>query len=50
MIKEVNLEIHPIAMVKLISKTGKFTVPQTNINGKWISGFDPVGLLKAIQV
>lgn len=44
MIKEVNLEIHPIAMVKLISKTGKFTVPQTNINGKWISGFDPVGL------
>ncbi|MCU9595014.1 glutaredoxin family protein [Caldibacillus thermolactis] len=48
--EEVNLEIHPIAMVKLISKTGKFTVPQTNINGKWISGFDPVGLLKAIQV
>lgn len=40
MIKEVNLDIHPIAMVKLISKTGKFTVPQTNINGKWISGFD----------
>jgi hypothetical protein len=25
------------------------TVPQTNINGKWIYGFDPVELIAAFQ-
>lgn len=47
--KEVNIDIKPLAMMKLIAKTGKFTVPQTKVNGEWISGFDPVRILKAIQ-
>lgn len=47
--EEINVELHPIKMVQLIAKTGKLTVPQTNINGKWISGFDPVKLLEALQ-
>ena len=46
--KEVNVDIHPIAMIKLIGKTKRFTVPQTNMNGEWISGFDPVRMLTAI--
>ncbi|HJF31052.1 MAG TPA: glutaredoxin family protein [Sporosarcina psychrophila] len=48
--KEVNVDIRPIAMIKLIGKTKKLTVPQTNMNGEWISGFDPVRMLSAISV
>ena len=48
--KEVNVDIHPIAMIKLIGKTKRLTVPQTNINGEWISGFDPVRMLSVISV
>ncbi|WP_062350013.1 glutaredoxin family protein [Bacillus kwashiorkori] len=46
--KEINVDFHPLALIKLIAKTGKFTVPQTNFNGQWISGFDPVSILKVI--
>lgn len=45
--QEVFVDIHPIARVKLIGKTGKLTVPQTHVNGKWISGFDPEKMLQA---
>ncbi|WP_231514796.1 glutaredoxin family protein [Oceanobacillus salinisoli] len=34
--KEVNVDLHPIAMIKLIGKTRRFSVPQTNIN---VNGF-----------
>lgn len=47
--KEVNVDIHPIAMIKLIGKTKRLTVPQTNMNGEWITGFDPVRILIAIS-
>lgn len=47
--KEVNVDINPIAMIKLIGKTKRLTVPQTNINGEWISGFDPVRMLTVIN-
>lgn len=47
--REVNVDLNPLVMVKLLAKTGKFTVPQTNINGQWIAGFDPVNMLKAMQ-
>jgi glutaredoxin 3 len=46
--KEINIDMNPIAMIKLIGKTRKFTVPQTNINGTWISGFDPVKVLQVL--
>lgn len=47
--KEVNVDIRPIAMIKLIGKTKRLTVPQTNINGEWIAGFDPVNMLAVIN-
>lgn len=47
--KEVNVDINPIAMIKIIAKTKRLTVPQTNINEVWISGFDPVRMLSIIS-
>jgi glutaredoxin 3 len=46
---EVNVDLNPIAMIKLIGKTRRFSVPQTNINGDWIFGFDPVRMLKVLN-
>lgn len=45
--KEVNVDLRPLERIKLIGKTKKLTVPQTNINGQWISGFDPMKLMQA---
>lgn len=45
---EVNVDMNPIAMVKLIGKTKKLSVPQTYISGKWISGFNPEEMLQSI--
>lgn len=45
---EVNVDLHPIEMLKLIGKTRRLTVPQTSVNGTFISGFDPVGILKLV--
>lgn len=47
--KEINVDINPIAMIKLIGKTKRITVPQTNMNGEWVSGFDPVRMLTIIS-
>lgn len=47
--KEINVGLHPIAMVKLIGKTRRLSVPQTNINGEWIFGFDPVRMLEVLN-
>ncbi|WP_096274545.1 glutaredoxin family protein [Paucisalibacillus globulus] len=46
---EVNVDMNPLVLLKLIGKTRKLSVPQTEVNGKWISGFDPEKLLKAIN-
>ncbi|PAV28705.1 NrdH-redoxin [Virgibacillus profundi] len=47
--KEVNVDMNPIAMLKLIGKTKKLSVPQTNINGKWISGFNPEKMFQVLN-
>jgi glutaredoxin 3 len=47
--QEVNLTFRPLERIKLISKTGRFTVPQMNINGEWISGFDPSRMLEVLN-
>jgi glutaredoxin len=39
--KEVNVEQRPDMMEFVVSKTGQMGVPQTEVNGKWILGFDP---------
>lgn len=47
--KEVNVDINQVSIVKLIGSTRKFTVPQTVINGKVISGFNPDKVIAAIH-
>lgn len=47
--EEIKIDLNPFAFVKIIANTGMLTVPQTNINGKWIYGFDPVELIAAFQ-
>lgn len=34
--------------IKLVAQTKRLTVPQTNIEGIWISGFQPEQLTKAV--
>lgn len=46
--KEINIDINPVSLVQLIAKTGKFTVPQTIIKGKVISGFKPEEVIQAL--
>ncbi|UUX33462.1 glutaredoxin family protein [Fundicoccus culcitae] len=38
--KEVDVTFNPVAMFRLVKQTGKLTVPQTNINGEWVIGYD----------
>lgn len=39
--KEVNVQQDQFAAAKLVEATGQLGVPQTNINGHWVIGFDP---------
>ena len=45
--QEVNVDMNPIIRARLIAKTRRLSVPQTNINGKWISGFHLEKIMKA---
>ncbi|KWZ84022.1 hypothetical protein HMPREF3213_01081 [Heyndrickxia coagulans] len=47
--REVNVERVPAMMRKLVATTGQIGVPQTEINGKWVIGFDPEGIMQALQ-
>lgn len=47
--KEVIVDLNPLAMIKLVGKTRRFSVPQTNINGEWVFGFDPVKMLELLH-
>ncbi|MGO1058549.1 glutaredoxin family protein [Planococcus sp. FY231025] len=38
---EVNVQRDPVAANRLVQATGQMGVPQTNINGQWVLGFDP---------
>lgn len=47
--KEVNVQRDQAAANKLVQTTGQLGVPQTQINGKWVLGYDPetiMGLVK----
>ncbi|PAE07580.1 NrdH-redoxin [Terribacillus saccharophilus] len=48
--QEINIDLKPIAMLKLVSKTYRISVPQTNINGEWVFGFDPVRMLERLKL
>ncbi|WP_404335103.1 glutaredoxin family protein [Planococcus rifietoensis] len=38
---DVNVQKDPVAASRLVQETGQMGVPQTNINGEWVLGFDP---------
>lgn len=46
---EVNVEKDPAQMQKLINTTGQMGVPQTEINGEWIIGFDPNSIMATLR-
>lgn len=47
--KEVNVETQPEVMMQLVNKTGQFGVPQTDVDGKWIVGYDPNRIMQALS-
>jgi glutaredoxin 3 len=47
--EEVNVERKPDIMQQLVNQTGQMGVPQTNVNGNWVIGFDPDSILMALR-
>ncbi|WP_075981767.1 glutaredoxin family protein [Bacillus massilinigeriensis] len=47
--KEVNVERNPEMMQKLVNTTGQMGVPQTEVNGQWVIGFDPNRIMMALN-
>ncbi|HEY4601499.1 MAG TPA: glutaredoxin family protein [Cerasibacillus sp.] len=47
--KEVNVEQSPEMMMELMQKTGQMGVPQTEINGQWVVGYDPNSIMAALR-
>lgn len=47
--KTINVQTDREAGQRLVQTTGQMGVPQTEINGKWILGFDPAGVQQALQ-
>ncbi|WP_100332318.1 glutaredoxin family protein [Bacillus xiapuensis] len=39
--KEINVQEDQEAAQRLVQTTGQLGVPQTNVNGQWVLGFDP---------
>jgi glutaredoxin 3 len=46
---EVNVQRDQVAANRLVQTTGQMGVPQTNINGQWVLGFDPTTILGLIK-
>lgn len=47
--KEINVQYDQEAAQKLVAETGQRGVPQTNINGNWVLGFDTKTLMKYVK-
>ena len=47
--REVNVHLDEEAGRKLVETTGQRGVPQTEVNGKWILGFDTEALQSALK-
>lgn len=45
---EINVDLRPLERMKLIAGSKRLRVPQTNIDGTWISGFHPEKFLHLI--
>ena len=46
---EVNVQDDQEAAQKLVETTGQMGVPQTNINGQWVIGYDSERVLELIK-
>ncbi|CAH2713751.1 hypothetical protein BACCIP111895_00905 [Neobacillus rhizosphaerae] len=47
--KEVNVQLDQTAANKLVETTGQLGVPQTEINGQWVLGFDPETIMNLVK-
>ena len=45
----INVSTDPAAGERLVQTTGQMGVPQTELNGKWILGFDPASIHAALD-
>ncbi|MCL6573721.1 MAG: glutaredoxin family protein, partial [Bacillus sp. (in: Bacteria)] len=45
---EVNVQKDQVAANKLVETTGQMGVPQTEINGQWVLGFDPDKIMSIV--
>ncbi|RFU61630.1 glutaredoxin family protein [Peribacillus glennii] len=43
--KEVNVQEDYQAAQRLVEETGQMGVPQINVNGNWVFGFDPQAIM-----
>ncbi|MEQ6375554.1 glutaredoxin domain-containing protein [Bacillaceae bacterium S4-13-58] len=46
---EVNVQLDQAAANRLVAATGQLGVPQTEVNGKWVLGFDPETLMSYLN-
>ena len=47
--EEINVQRDQTAAKKLVSTTGQMGVPQTEINGQWVFGFDPDKIMSVVK-
>lgn len=45
----INVTTDPAAGQRLVEMTGQMGVPQTQLNGKWILGYDPASVHAALD-
>jgi glutaredoxin 3 len=43
---EINLNFHPEAVERVVRATGQLGVPQTEIDGHWVIGFNPEAIMQ----
>lgn len=47
--KEVNVGLDQAAANRLVRATGQLGVPQTEINGQWVLGYDPERIMQLVR-
>lgn len=47
--KEVNVQQDQAAANRLVATTGQLGVPQTEVNGNWVLGYDPDSIKKYLN-
>jgi glutaredoxin 3 len=47
--KEINVQNDQKEAQKLVATTGQMGVPQVNVNGKWVIGFDPNTIMANVK-